>query len=87
MSKIDINKSWKYDAAPDSTSHIKLKDKYDLFIGGEFVKPLSKKYFNTLNPASNQSIAKIADANDIFSTNITRSNAPQTCRRCGVRLS
>ena len=64
MSKIDINKSWKYDAAPESTSHIKLKDKYDLFIGGEFVKPLSKKYFNTLNPATNQSIAKIADAND-----------------------
>lgn len=64
MSKIDVNKSWKYDAAPESTSHIKLKDKYDLFIGGEFVKPLSKKYFNTLNPATNQSIAKIADAND-----------------------
>jgi aldehyde dehydrogenase (NAD+) len=64
MSKIDINKSWKYDAAPESISHIKLKDKYDLFIGGEFVKPLSKKYFNTLNPATNQSIAKIADAND-----------------------
>ena len=64
MSKIDINKSWKYDTAPESTSHIKLKDKYDLFIGGEFVKPLSKKYFNTLNPATNQSIAKIADAND-----------------------
>ena len=64
MSKIDINKSWKYDAAPESKSHIKLKDKYDLFIGGEFVKPLSKKYFNTLNPATNQSIAKIADAND-----------------------
>ena len=64
MSKININKSWKYDAAPESTSHIKLKDKYDLFIGGEFVKPLSKKYFNTLNPATNQSIAKIADAND-----------------------
>jgi aldehyde dehydrogenase (NAD+) len=64
MSKIDINKSWKYDAASESTSHIKLKDKYDLFIGGEFVKPLSKKYFNTLNPATNQSIAKIADAND-----------------------
>ena len=64
MSKIDINKSWKYDAAPESTSHIKLKDKYDLFIGGKFVKPLSKKYFNTLNPATNQSIAKIADAND-----------------------
>ena len=64
MSKIDINESWKYDESLESTSHIKLKDKYDLFIGGEFVKPLSKKYFNTLNPATNQSIAKIADAND-----------------------
>jgi aldehyde dehydrogenase (NAD+) len=64
MSKIDINKSWKYDESPESTSHINLKDKYELFIGGEFVKPLSKKYFNTLNPATNQSIAKIADAND-----------------------
>ena len=52
MSKIDINKSWKYDAAIESTSHIKLKDKYDLFIGGEFVKPLSKKYFNTLSHSS-----------------------------------
>ena len=64
MSKININKSWKYDESLESISHIKLKDKYDLFIGGEFVKPLSKKYFNTLNPATNECIAKIADAND-----------------------
>jgi aldehyde dehydrogenase (NAD+) len=64
MSKIDINKSWKYDDSLELISHIKLKDKYDLFIGGEFVKPLSKKYFNTLNPATNECIAKITDAND-----------------------
>ena len=47
MSKININKSWKYDEALESTSHINLKDKYNLFIDGEFVKPLSKKYFKT----------------------------------------
>ena len=64
MSKIDINKSWKYDDSLELISHIKLKDKYDLFIGGEFVRPLSKKYFNTLNPATNECIAKITDAND-----------------------
>ncbi|MBT3612114.1 MAG: aldehyde dehydrogenase family protein [Flavobacteriales bacterium] len=64
MSKIDIYKTWKYDESLESTSYITLKDTYDLFIGGDFVKPLSKKYFNTLNPATNQSIAKIADAND-----------------------
>jgi aldehyde dehydrogenase (NAD+) len=63
MSKIDINSSWKYDAATESKSHIKLKDKYDLFIGGEFVKPLSGKYFDTVNPATDEVIAKIAEAN------------------------
>ncbi len=64
MSKININKNWKYDEAIESTSHIKLKDKYELFIGGEFVKPLSKKYFKTINPATNECISKIAQAND-----------------------
>lgn len=64
MSKININKSWKYDEALESISHINLKDKYNLFIDGEFVKPLSKKYFKTINPATNESISEIAEAND-----------------------
>ncbi|MBC8267008.1 MAG: aldehyde dehydrogenase family protein [Flavobacteriales bacterium] len=63
MSKIDLNKSWDFAPAPESTNHIKLKKKYDLFIGGEFVKPKSKKYFDTINPATDQLIAKIAEAN------------------------
>ena len=64
MSEIDINKSWQYAAAPESTSHVNLKDKYNLFIDGEFVKPLSKKYFKTINPATNESISEIAEANE-----------------------
>ena len=64
MSKININKSWKYDEALESTFHINLKDKYNLFIDGEFVKPLSKKYFKTINPATNESISEIAEANE-----------------------
>ncbi|MGY8988329.1 MAG: aldehyde dehydrogenase family protein [Flavobacteriales bacterium] len=64
MSKININKSWKYDEVLESTFHINLKDKYNLFIDGEFVKPLSKKYFKTINPATNESISEIAEANE-----------------------
>ena len=64
MGKVDINKSWNYAAAPESTAHIKLKKKYDLFIGGDFVKPLSKKYFDTINPANGEQIAKVAEANE-----------------------
>ena len=37
---------------------------YDLFIGGDFVKPLSKKYFDTINPANGEQIAKVAEANE-----------------------
>ena len=64
MSKVNINKSWDYAAAPESIEHIKLRKKYDLFIGGYFVEPLSKKYFNTINPATGEHIAKVAEANE-----------------------
>ena len=64
MNKIDVIKSWKYDEAKESISHIKLKKKYNLFIGGEFVKPLSKRYFKTINPSTNESISEIAEANE-----------------------
>ena len=63
MNKIDINKSWNYASAAEGTEHIQLKSKYDLFINGEFVKPSSKKYFNTINPANGEHIAKLAQAN------------------------
>jgi len=54
---------WTYAPAPESTGHIELKKQYELFINGEFVKPSSKKYFPTLNPATGKKIASIAEAN------------------------
>ena len=64
---LKFNTDWKYAPAPESVDHIELKEKYDLFIGGKFVSPHSKKYFNTINPATEKVIAKIADAdkNDV----------------------
>ena len=47
MSKIDIYKRWNYTAALESSNHIQLQNKYNLFINGQFVKPLSKKYFKS----------------------------------------
>ena len=52
--------SWSYDPAPESTGHIQLKKKYDLFINGKFVKPKNGKYFETLNPATDEVIAEVA---------------------------
>jgi aldehyde dehydrogenase (NAD+) len=63
MKKIDLNKNWDYAVAPESIGHIRLKKKYDLFIDGKFIKPGSNKYFDTINPATDKVIAKIAEAN------------------------
>ena len=55
---------WKYAPAPEATDHISLKKQYDLFINGKFVKPNSGKYYDTINPATEEKIASIAEANE-----------------------
>ena len=57
---LEFNTGWTYAAAPESTDHIQLKDKYDLFIDGKFVKPTEGEYFSTINPANNKKIADVA---------------------------
>jgi len=61
--KLKFNSGWGYAPAPESTSHIKLKDHYDLFINGKFVKPSSGKYFETINPATEAKLSEVAEAN------------------------
>ena len=64
---IDYTSNWNLDPAPESTSHINLKAQYDLFINGKFVKPKSGNYFDTINPANEKVLAKVAsaDASDV----------------------
>ena len=50
---------WEYDPAPE-TADPKLKDRYDLFIGGKFVRPRSGKYFDSINPANERKLSEIA---------------------------
>jgi len=54
---------WEYDPAPE-TADPKLKPRYDLFIGGKFVAPKSGKYFDSINPATEEVLAQIALANN-----------------------
>ena len=55
---------WQLAPAPESKDHFKLKEQYELFIGGKWVKPKSGKYFDTINPANEQKLARIAEANE-----------------------
>ena len=53
--------SWELSPAPESTGHIQLKERYNHFINGKWVKPSSGNYFDTINPADHEKIAEIAD--------------------------
>jgi aldehyde dehydrogenase (NAD+) len=64
IKNIDFSSDWNYAPSPESTDHIQLKKKYDLFIGGKWVKPKSGKYFKTINPATEEVLAEIAEADD-----------------------
>lgn len=55
---------WNYAPAPESTSHIQLKSKYDLYIDGKWVKPSTNKYFETTNPANEEVLTKVAYAGE-----------------------
>ena len=54
-----------YAPAPESKSSATIKPKYDLFINGKFEKPTSKKYFDTVNPATEEKLSEVADANAV----------------------
>lgn len=62
--KLEYFTDWKYAPAPEATDHIRLQKQYELFINGKFVKPNSGKYFDTINPATEEKISSIAEAND-----------------------
>ncbi len=63
MSKKETT-TWDYAPAPESTKIVQLKEKYDLYINGKFVKPSSGKYFKTINPANEKVLTSIAQANE-----------------------
>ncbi len=54
---------WNYSPSLESTSHLNLKKKYDLFIDGKWVKPSSGVYFKTINPANEEVLSEVAYGN------------------------
>ena len=53
-----------YAPAPESRSVVDIRSSYGLFIGGEFVDPVAGRSFKTLNPATEEVLAEVSDADD-----------------------
>jgi aldehyde dehydrogenase (NAD+) len=51
-----------YSPALESTAVVNLRSQYGLFIGGTFVEPRSGSWFKTVNPATEEVLAEVAEA-------------------------
>ncbi len=60
--RLKFETEWKYDPAPESKNIAQIRDRYELFINGAFVKPLSRKYMPTINPATEEKLSEVAEA-------------------------
>lgn len=64
---LNFSTEWQYAPAPESADHVKLRDRYGLFIDGEWISPSKGKHFATINPATEKPLAEVAEAspNDV----------------------
>ena len=51
-----------YAPAPESTAVVSLRERYGLFIDGAWVEPASGRHFPTVNPATEEELAVVAEA-------------------------
>jgi aldehyde dehydrogenase (NAD+) len=57
--------TFEYAPAPEAIDHVKIQPRYGLFIGGKFVTAHSRKRFPTINPATEQKLAEIVEADEV----------------------
>jgi aldehyde dehydrogenase (NAD+) len=62
--KLEFENGWDLSPAPENRDHIHIKKQYGLFINGKFIEPESNTYFDTINPANEEKLSKIAEAGD-----------------------
>ena len=57
-----VPSGWEYAPAPEARDIVAIEDRYGLFVGGEFVEPRSGEWYPTVDPASEEPLAEIAQA-------------------------
>src|SRR3977135_2345741 len=61
--KLNFGNKWDFAPAPEDSKNYVIAPQHELFINGKFVAPKSGKYFESINPATEQTLTTIAAAN------------------------
>ena len=62
IKSLKYNGKWDFSPSIESIENLSIQKEYQLFINGQFQKPLSKKYFPSINPSNEQQLSRIAKA-------------------------
>ena len=62
IKSLKYNRKWDFSPSIESIENISIQKEYQLFINGQFQKPLGKKYFPSINPSNEQQLSRIAKA-------------------------
>jgi aldehyde dehydrogenase (NAD+) len=57
--------TFEYAPAPEAIDHVRIQPRYGLFVGGRMLEPHSKKRFPTINPATEQKLSEVAEADAV----------------------
>ncbi|MEO7167361.1 MAG: aldehyde dehydrogenase family protein [Chthoniobacterales bacterium] len=60
--RLNFGDRWVYAPAPEQSDYLKIKPRYQLFIDGKFRAPHSGRYFDSINPATEEKLAEIPEA-------------------------
>jgi aldehyde dehydrogenase (NAD+) len=59
-----VPSGWDYAPAPEARDIVTLQERYGVFIGGDLVDPRSGEHFETLDPATEEPLAEVAQAGE-----------------------
>src|SRR5258708_10742326 len=69
---------WEYSPSLEATDHARLQSRYNLFIGGKFVEPHSKRWCGRINPPTAGTLTGVAAAGgeDVYRAGTAARAAP-----------
>jgi len=62
IKSLKYNGKWDFSPSIESVENLSIKKEYQLFINGQFQKPIANKYFSSINPSNEQQLSRIAKA-------------------------
>ena len=62
--RLSFGDKWDYAPAPEDHKGFLIAPRHELFIDGKFVKPRARRYFDSINPATEEKLTEIALADE-----------------------